>query len=506
MNTRPDVDEREGTVGLGSSVGADGVPQRDVEETPPSSRPGDRAVQSAFALGWHVAELYHAEVLSDPSRQCEEPPPARLPGFSLLPSHQRVEMYLAQVDELAPRVCSLRDYFGGDIPTRHIRAQRELEEPSAERIRRAIADLHEVLLRGLTATDFRVGKAYGLGRALCETVLLPSARQPESFAELFRPSRVAVLQSWLLALKSAFPRYAAYAVKETLDDWLAWVKEPSIYHGPGALSSSQQLTRGGRSARGARSRVVAATRRGRRLDWSDFGDAHQRRVDDCLHQQGRLWYALLSGETVATDLLVIEDYVDNIGRLQSHARKLMWQVVDRWWRAVLIAVALALAGLGVVAIAVGAHELAAASGALFVALGVSWKGVASGLTSLFRTVQPPLWEAELAESVAYATRSLPNDPPLGVAAGEAAGVEGRRSRGTALTGRPARRRASHRHTAGGGRRSPSIGTASTAIVPEQTESPPQLPPSSWTTSVPQDHEHRSRVTDRDREPAPSLRG
>jgi hypothetical protein len=264
-------------------------------------------------------------------------------------------------------------------------------------------------------------------------------------------------------------------VKETLDDWLAWVKEPSIYHGPGARSSSQQLTRGGHSARGARSRVLAASRRGRRLDWSDVGDAHQRRVDDCLHRQGRVWYALLSGETVATDLLVIEDYVDNIGRLQSHARKLMWQVVNRWWRAGLVAMALGLAGLGVVGIAHREHTLAAASGAIFLALGVSWKGVASGLTSLFKAVQPPLWEAELAESVAYATRCLPNDPPLGVAAGEAAGDEAGWSRDPAPAGGHARRRA-------------------------------PLPPFSWTVSVPEDHEHQSRVIDRDRKPAPSLPG
>jgi hypothetical protein len=477
MATRPDVDDLERAVGSGSWARTDGMPRWYVEEVPPY-RPGDRAVQLAFALGWHMAELYHAEALSDPSRHSEQPPPERLPGFSVLDPHQRVEMYLAQVDELTLRLCSLPDVVGGGLPTRHVRAQRELTEPSAERVRRAIADLHEVLLRALTATDFRVGKAYGLGRALCETVLLPRARRPDSFSELFRAARVAELQGWLLALKSAFPRYAAYAVKETLDDWLAWVREPSMYQGPGARSSSQQLTSGGHSERGARSRVVAASRHRRRLEWSDFGDAHRRRVDDCLRQQGRMWYALLSGETVPTDLLVVEDYVDNIGRLQSHARTLMWEVVDRGWRAGLIAMVLGLAGLGVVAIAVGAHELAAASGALFLALGVSWKGVASGLTGLFHVVQPPLWEAELAEGVAYATRCLPNDPPLGVAAGEAAGDEAPRWRDPAVAGGHARRLASHRRALEGGR----------TTVSEPVELVPPLQPF---------------VTDR--QPVPSLR-
>jgi hypothetical protein len=90
------------------------------------------------------------------------------------------------------------------------------------------------------------------------------------------------------------------------------------------------------------------------------------------------------------------------------------------------------------------------------------------LTGLFDVVQPPLWEAELAESVTYATRCLPNDPPLGVAAGEAAGDEARWSRDTVIR--------------------------------------PPSPPFSWTTvSVPQHHEQQSRVTDRHREPVPSLR-
>jgi hypothetical protein len=121
MTARPDVDDLEKAVGFGSWARTDGMPRWYVEEVP-ACRPGDRAVQLAFALGWHMAELHHAEALSDPPRHSEEPPPERLPGFSVLGSHQRVEMYLAQVDELASRLCGLPDLFGASLPTRHVRA------------------------------------------------------------------------------------------------------------------------------------------------------------------------------------------------------------------------------------------------------------------------------------------------------------------------------------------------------------------------------------------------
>jgi hypothetical protein len=39
----------------------------------------------------------------------------------------------------------------------------------SEAIRRAILDLHIALLVDLTAADYRLGKAYGLGRALADT-------------------------------------------------------------------------------------------------------------------------------------------------------------------------------------------------------------------------------------------------------------------------------------------------------------------------------------------------
>ena len=48
-----------------------------------------------------------------------------------------------------------------------------------------MAELHRQLLMALTAADFRLGKAYGLGRAMAQTALMPDAKHPETYGRTF---------------------------------------------------------------------------------------------------------------------------------------------------------------------------------------------------------------------------------------------------------------------------------------------------------------------------------
>ena len=89
-------------------------------------------------------------------------------------------------------------------------------------LRTAVAELHRQLLMALTAADFRLGKAYGLGRALAQTALLPDARHPETFRGTFARFRLDNLLGWLADLRSAFPPHAAKAVSGSLQAWAAW--------------------------------------------------------------------------------------------------------------------------------------------------------------------------------------------------------------------------------------------------------------------------------------------
>ena len=86
----------------------------------------------------------------------------------------------------------------------------DLRQPG--QLRAAVAELHRQLLMALTAADFRLGKAYGLGRALAQTALLPDATHPETFGRTFARFRLDNLLGWLADLRSAFPPHAAEAV------------------------------------------------------------------------------------------------------------------------------------------------------------------------------------------------------------------------------------------------------------------------------------------------------
>jgi hypothetical protein len=113
--------------------------------------------------------------------------------------------------------------------------------------------------------DFRLGKAYGLGRALADTCRKPSDAATLK-TELGR-NRVANLLGWLDDLSSALRAHAAHSVAESL---------------------------------------------GRCCDWSEdhgVADVDQRTLAT-LRRQGEPWRALLSGEKRATETLEIDNYLD----------------------------------------------------------------------------------------------------------------------------------------------------------------------------------------------------
>ncbi len=121
---------------------------------------------------------------------------------------------------------------------------------------------HIELLATLTGADFRLGKAYGLGRALADVTRNP----PDGASELAR-GRVAPLAAWLRDLSTVLPPHAGHVVASSLEEWGGWAVRPP-------------------------------------------GDAAQEAVDvEQLQAQGRLWRSLISGEKRATQMLEISDYV-----------------------------------------------------------------------------------------------------------------------------------------------------------------------------------------------------
>lgn len=237
-----------------------------------------------------------------------------------------------------------------------------LEVPNAERFAEfigqiddcpersmAVRDFHVELLATLTATDFRLGKAYGLGRALADTTRLP----PDWRKEL-APDRVGRLSTWIRELSSALPPHAARPVAQSLEAWSRWAQTQS----------------------------------------GDGGETRRK-----LSAQGRLWRSLLSGEKQATGVLETDDYLRaGEGMVKRNGTLAAKFLAHYWW---LLLTAIALVGVGVWLIVGPGSGLAAGIGGatIFTSIGLSWKGIGGTVGTEGAHVEEPLWLTELEQAI-----------------------------------------------------------------------------------------------------------
>lgn len=327
---------------------------------PPS---GDARVCAAVALGWQMATLYHSPVRRGPV--CDPPRGKRLPGHSDFSPATR-SMWLGE--QIAATTAYL---LPAPPPDLHealgaVTASLAAEDRSRQATREHLFVLHCRLLEALTVADFRLSKAYGLGRAVAETALVPAAadtgQADGAFRDLLGTGRVALVKNWLVELKSMLPSHTAYAVSRGLDEWCRWAGQPRP---PGGWQAAQPVIR----------------------------------------TQGYIWRELLTGEKAARDILSVSGYLDAARQIALRA------VIQTWW----LILALVLAAAAVVTAVILVPGLSATAQ---VAASLAWVGatIAAGLkaTGTFfgtaaRDAQGWLWQAELDESVAIAATRIP--PP-----------------------------------------------------------------------------------------------
>lgn len=349
-------------------------------------------VQQAFALGWHVAELYHFDQQRHDSIASDA---LSLPGIGDLSETDRKGILTRQIAHDLKVVWS-EAAIPPEAPEleKAIAAAGALTVPGA--LKEAILEIHTDLLSGLTVANFRLGKAYGLGRALAETSILPIAaaqgRIPTKgdgidelgsafLSELlrqFRGGRVDTVQGWLHDLRDCFPLYAADAVATTMGGWSVWLVRPTI----GAELAN----------------------------WQD-GQVRGR-IERTLRRQGDVWRGLLSGEKDPLNMLTSEDYFGAI-------RSLLAKITRLAVRFLASTIGLLL-GLAAVVAAIflyfalssgnGSATVAAAIallGSLGITTGSAWAAVQKALTN----AEEPLWKAELSAAVSGA--AWHNPAPLG---------------------------------------------------------------------------------------------
>jgi hypothetical protein len=316
----------------------------------------------AVALGWQVAQLFHSPVHRGPA--CDPERGDHLPGRSDFPGASQStwlgEQIQSQLGVLLAEPAPVLTQAMSDVLAL-------LTDPGRSRDATldAVFTLHCRLLEALTVADFLLGKAYGLGRAIAETTMLPanaitSEQRQEQFRSMFDAGRLTTITDWLADLKTLLPDHTAYAVNRGLQDWHTWVA------------------------------ATPAT-----ADWDGARPA--------IRVQGRIWRELLTGEKAARDILTLSDYL-------AAARRGTGQVITRFWW-VIAGTALLAAGI----IYAGSY-LHTIPDLVRVAGGIAWLAGAAGLFSKAASVvlgqgitrtEGWLWQTELDGSVATAATSLP---------------------------------------------------------------------------------------------------
>ncbi len=392
-----------------------------------ASRATDAAwdgVVSAFVLGWHVTELFHVNVPG--SVRPQQVSVDKLPGIGELDPLSRARLLLTQVQADLHRVERFDDASQQLPDPSPIQSLLQADARQQGQLQQAVLQLHRQLLVVLTAADFRLGKAYGLGRALAETARLPNAKDPASFLRAFARYRLVNIIGWLADLKSAFPPHAAEAVRGSLAAWAGWVEAPTLRPASDDDQRASDVRGDGQAPGAARTSPSSAPElqlrrllprswfakqsprpQTRPVDWKLAPDRQS--VTRALHRQGELWRAILSGEKDCVDFLSTDDYLRAADGLLGHIRHLTLRFLGRFWITTTVVSVILVGAIATVLLVQATATVVAAIVTGAGAIGITWKGAASSLGRVLAQAQRPLWESELDAAVANAVTWMPRE-------------------------------------------------------------------------------------------------
>lgn len=325
-------------------------------------------VSVAFAVGWQMAELYGGSASEVPP---ERDGPDKLPSLEDLGGVQLATLGVDQVDAALHLLSYQLDAAGvSGISTQPVRTLLAAKPLHLDTLRDAVERLHVGLMLGLTAADFRLGKAYRLGCSLAKTALLPEDR--DSFEYAFGP-RIDSIKDWLADLTSTLPAHGARAVAASLAAWDKWAAEPAID--------------------------------GREFNWEDDWPA----VRPVLRRQGQLWRALLSDEKQGADMLEIQSLVSAGQGMLAQASSLAWRALRRLWLGAVIVTVLL--GSGIALLVLAKSEVLKISGAIVAAagsVGITWRGLMTRASKMATEIESRLWGAELDLAIAVVITKGPD--------------------------------------------------------------------------------------------------
>jgi hypothetical protein len=316
----------------------------------------DAHVAGAVALGWYVAALAHEGPLSRGAAATR----GDLMTIAALSDAQVAEFCLSQVQVAFTKLAALVEKAALDLPSLDALKACLAQDPARQA---AAAELDAKALAVLSAVDSRLGKAYGLGRAVLNLTTRPAG--DATLAAQLAAEHVAPVAAALDDMSSALPPHAGHSVRASLYQWQVSV--------------------------GPNSEVARETE----TTW------HQ------LARQGELWRSLLSGEKAGTDMLEIDDYVEAADRLAKRFRSVALHVLRRFWGVALLIVVLFAGGVVLALVATDASAaVVAGAGTILASFGLTWNSIGRTLGQLTGKLERPLWGAELDTAITAAITLL----------------------------------------------------------------------------------------------------
>jgi hypothetical protein len=311
-------------------------------------------VAVAVGLGWYLAALAH------PGRAVDSAAAARgdLAGLAAVTDGQVLDFCHSQVEVAFARLRALVEKTGLALPD--LKELRDCLESDARSAAAGHVDNRTLAVLG--AVDFRLGKAYGVGRALLNLSTRPAP--DATLAQHLTGPRIAPVVAAIDDLSSALEPHAGHGVRASIVEWQASVDTGS----PVAPTGSDT--------------------------WP------------VLARQGELWRALLSGEKSGLDMLEIEDYLDAADRLSTRMRTMGRRLVRQFPELVIAVVALFVLGVVLVLVTDSAAAIVAGAGTILASLGLTWRGAGRSLGGLSAKLEQPLWGAELDTAVTQAITLL----------------------------------------------------------------------------------------------------
>jgi hypothetical protein len=350
-------------------------------------------VLAAVELGWCMAELYakvKPDVLPPPGAPgaplpavspAREPQPIRLqqdlPGLGSLQDQQELQLFIDRVNVGYHHLEQVISHAGLAVSVPEDWAALTSARAAAvgnDQLARTVLQFHTDLLVALTACDHQVGLAYGLGRAVADLSMRPSAASQASLTDDLRSGRVKTIVGWLKELHTVLPAHSAGAVMGSMTQWQQWAASP--------------------------------TWNGEQLNW----DAHGKDIVGTLADQGKRWRLLLTGQIAALDQLSPDGYVQAAGYLVGRIRQILQRLLAQYWPWVTAITLVMVAGV------VGSLLLLHSPGtkgigvaiSVFGWLGVTGRSVSGALQRTVSHVEQSLWDSELDLAAAWATTMLPD--------------------------------------------------------------------------------------------------